>query len=217
VIARERGIHHLRADTLVENAPMLKVFADSGFEQMRSIDSGVVELSLSTSYAPRSGDPIAKREAAAEEHSLAPLLAPRSVAVIGAGRRPGGIGYKVLLNLSEGGFTGDLYAVNPNVATDDQIAGVPAYLTIADVPGPADLAVVAVPAGDVRRVIDECGVAGVRGAVILSSGFSEAGTDGHAGQRELVRRARARQGDRDRRCAGRVDRRRRTRRPTASG
>src|SRR5262245_49761228 len=61
-LARERGIRHLRAETLVENAAMLRVFADSGFTQIRKIGAGVVELSLSTTYAPRTLDQIAERE-----------------------------------------------------------------------------------------------------------------------------------------------------------
>jgi len=186
-IAREQGIHHLRAETLEENAPMLRVFADSGFEQVRTVDSGVVELSLSTAYAPRTLDRMAERERAAEERSLAPLLAPRSVAVIGAGRRPGGIGHEVLLNLLHGGFTGRLAAVNPHTTA---IAGVPTYPSITAVPGPVELAVIAVPASEVAAVVEECGAAGVRGAVILSSGFGETGTDGDAVQHEVVRQAR---------------------------
>lgn len=190
-LARERGIHHLRADTLVENGPMLRVFAASGFEQVRTIDSGVVELSLSTTYTPGTPDPIAQRERAAEERSLAPVFAPGAVAVVGAGRWSGGIGHEVLVNLVAGGFTGRLFAVNPNSNPGDQIAGVPAYPSVSDIPEPVGLVVVAVPAADVVGVVDECGLAGVRGAVILSSGFGEAGTEGRALQRELVRRPRA--------------------------
>ncbi len=186
-IAREQGIRRLRADTLVENAPMLRVFADSGFEQVRTVEGGVVELSLSTAYAPRTLDRMTDRERAAEERSLAPVLAPQSVAVIGAGRRPGGIGHEVLLNLLHGGFTGRLAAVNPHT---DAIAGIPTYPAIGAVAEPVDLAVIAVPATEVAAVVEECGAAGVRGAVILSSGFGETGTDGDAVQREVVRRAR---------------------------
>jgi acyl-CoA synthetase (NDP forming)/RimJ/RimL family protein N-acetyltransferase len=190
-LARERGIHHLRAETLVENAAMLKVFADSGFAQVRRIGDGVAELSLSTTYEPRTLDRIAERERSAEELSLAPLLAPQAVAVVGAGRRAGGIGHEVLVNLARGGFTGRLSAVNPHAGPGDRIADVDAYPSIADVPGRVDLAVIAVPADDVTSVVDQCGRAGVRGAVVLSSGFSETGVDGHAGQRELVRLARS--------------------------
>ncbi|HEU4947193.1 MAG TPA: GNAT family N-acetyltransferase [Kribbella sp.] len=187
-VARERGIHHLHADTLAENAPMLRVFADSGFEQVHKLDSGVVELSLSTEYAANTLDRMAERERAAEERSLQPLLAPRAVAVIGAGRRPGGIGHEVLVNLIEGGFTGRLFAVNPKA---DRIEDLPAYPSIAQVPGPVDLAVIAVPADQVPAVLAECGQAGVGGAVILTSGFSEAGADGQQVQRDLLTLARS--------------------------
>jgi acyl-CoA synthetase (NDP forming)/RimJ/RimL family protein N-acetyltransferase len=187
VIARERGIHHLHADTLVENAPMLRVFADSGFEQVRTIESGVVELTLSTAYAPATLDRMAERERDAEQRSLRPVLAPRSVAVIGAGRKPGGIGHEVLVNLVAGDFTGRLFAVNPHAL---RVADVTSYPSIDAVPGPVDLAVIAVPAAQVAGVVDECGAAGVGGAVILSSGFGEVGADGNEVQREVVRRAR---------------------------
>jgi acyl-CoA synthetase (NDP forming)/GNAT superfamily N-acetyltransferase len=189
-LARGLGIRRLCADTLAENVPMLEVFAHSGFDQVRTSADGVVELSLSTSYAPRASDPIAAREEVAEQHSLAPMLSPHSVAVIGAGRKPGGIGHDVLVNLTEAGFTGELYAVNRNVEPADRITGVAACRSIAEVPGPVDLAIVAVPAAEVLSVIDQCGAAGVRGAVILTSGFGEVGAGGQQDQRELIRRAR---------------------------
>ena len=188
VIARERGIHHLHADTLAENAPMLRVFADSGFEQVRTIESGVVELSLSTSYAPATLDRMAERERDAERRSLEPVLAPRSVAVIGAGRKPGGIGHEVLVSLVGGEYAGRLFPVNPHA---DQISGVPCYPSVGAVPEPVDLAIVAVPADQVAAVVGECGAAGVGGAVILSSGFGETGAEGNHVQQEVVRRARA--------------------------
>ena len=152
--AREHGVHHLRADTLVENAPMLRVFADSGFEQVRTMASGVVELSLDTAYgtahARPDGRPGARRRGA--------LAGPAARATVGrgdrAGRRPGGIGHEVLLNLLHGGFTGRLAAVNPHTTA---IAGVPTYLSIAAVPGPVELAVIAVPAEEVAAIVEECG------------------------------------------------------------
>jgi acyl-CoA synthetase (NDP forming)/RimJ/RimL family protein N-acetyltransferase len=186
-VARERGIHHLHAETLAENGPMLRVFMNSGFDEVHKLDSGVVELSLDTAYASTTLDRMAERERAAEDRSLHPLLAPRAVAVIGAGRKPGGIGHEVLVNLVEGKFTGSLFAVNPKAG---QIDDVLAYASIADVPGPVDLAVIAVPAAQVLQVVEECGQAGVRGAVILTSGFSEAGADGQQVQRDLLKLAR---------------------------
>ncbi|TCN28320.1 acyl-CoA synthetase (NDP forming), partial [Kribbella orskensis] len=186
-VARERGIRHLHADTLAENGPMLRVFMDSGFTEVHRLDSGLVELSMDTAYAARTLDRMAERERAAEERSLKPLLAPHSVAVIGAGREAGGIGHEVLMNLVDGEFTGHLFAVNPHA---DRIGEIPAYPSIADVPGPVDLAVIAVPSVAVPAVVEACGLAGVSGAVILTSGFSELGADGRQVQRDLLKLAR---------------------------
>ncbi|NUR98743.1 MAG: GNAT family N-acetyltransferase, partial [Kribbellaceae bacterium] len=185
--AREHGIQRLRADTLGENAKMLRVLADSGFEQVRKLDSGVVELVLDTAYHPVTLERMADRERAAENRSLQRLFAPRTVAVIGAGRTPGGIGHEVLRNIVNGGFTGSVYAVNPHAA---EVAGVPAFASIAAVPRTVDLAVVAVPAEQVAAVVAECGAAGVGGAVVLTSGFSELGAAGRDLQRELLAVAR---------------------------
>jgi acyl-CoA synthetase (NDP forming)/RimJ/RimL family protein N-acetyltransferase len=186
-VARERGIRRLHADTLAENAPMLRVFMDSGFSEVHEMGQGLVELSLDTAYAARTLDRMAERERAAGEQSLKPVLAPRSVAVIGAGRRAGGIGHEVLLNLVDGGFTGRLFAVNPHA---ERIGDIPAYASIADVPEPVDLAVIAVPAAAVPAVVEACGSAGVGGAVILTSGFSELGAEGDQAQHELLNLAR---------------------------
>jgi len=174
-VAREAGINRLRADTLAENAAMLRVFTDSGFEQTHRFDSGVVELMLDTSYSTRTLDRMAERERQAEDRSLRPLFSPAAVAVIGAGRTPGGIGHEVLRALAVGGYRGELYAVNPRAG---RIGDVPAYPSILAVPGPVDLAVIAVPAAQVSDVLAECGLKGVAGAVILTSGFSELGANG---------------------------------------
>jgi len=143
--------------------------------------------SSDTAYASNTLDRMAERERGAEDRSLQPLLAPRAVAVIGAGRKPGGIGHEVLVNLSQGDFSGRLFAVNPKAS---QIDDVLAYASIADVPGPVNLAVIAVPAAQVLQVVEECGQACVGGAVVLTSGFSEAGADGQQVQRDLLKLAR---------------------------
>jgi acyl-CoA synthetase (NDP forming)/GNAT superfamily N-acetyltransferase len=186
-IAHEQGIRRLLADTLADNGPMLSVFTRSGFEQVHTLDHGVVELSLDTDYAPTGIDRMAERERDAGDRSLRRLLTPSSVAVIGAGRRVGGIGHEVLANLVEGGFTGDLVAVNPQAR---QIEDITSYPSIGAVPGPVDLVVIAVPAAQVPTVLEECGQAGVGGAVILSAGFGESGPGGQEIQRGLVVTAR---------------------------
>ncbi|NUR98502.1 MAG: GNAT family N-acetyltransferase [Kribbellaceae bacterium] len=185
--AREHGIARLRADTLGENHKMLRVLTDSGFEQVRRLGSGVVELVLDTAYHPATLEKMADRERAAENRSLQRLFSPRTVAVIGAGRRPGGIGHELLRNIVRGGFTGTVYAVNPNA---DRVADLPSYPSISAVPSTVDLAVVAVPAQQVLEVLAECGKCGVGGAVVLTAGFSELGESGREAQREMLEIAR---------------------------
>ncbi|HEY3483440.1 MAG TPA: GNAT family N-acetyltransferase, partial [Streptomyces sp.] len=185
--AREHGIERLRADTLGENGKMLRVLADSGFEQVRKLDSGVVELVLDTAYHPATLAKMASRERAAENRSLQRLFSPRTVAVIGAGRQPGGIGHELLLNVVRGGFTGSVYAVNPNT---ERVGDVPSYPSISAVPTTIDLAVIAVPAEHVLEVLTECGKCEVGGAVVLTSGFSELGEAGRESQREMLAIAR---------------------------
>ncbi len=186
-VARENGVLRLRADTLVENAGMLRVFAGSGFEQVHKLDSGVVELVLDTAYRPSTLERMADRERAAGDRSLHRLFSPRGVAVIGAGRTPGGIGHEVLMNIVKGNFSGPVYAVNPHAG---RVADLPSYPSVLDVPGVVDLVVIAVPAGQVREVLTECGAKGVGGAVIVTAGFSELGTAGREAQREILEVAR---------------------------
>ena len=182
--ARRRGIAVLHGDVLAQNAPMLKVARDLGEQRLHYAD-GLVDVDLSTSDGGDAALELRGRQATRQ--SLTPLLAPRSIAVVGAGRR-GGIGHSVLAGLRAGGFTGPVYAVNPRA---DTIDGEPAYPTVAAAPGPVDLAVVAVPAAAVEAAIADCAAAGVPAAVVLSSGFSEDGPAGRAAQARLVRAARA--------------------------
>jgi acyl-CoA synthetase (NDP forming) len=168
------------------NAAMLRVAEDLGQPIRRGYDQGLVEVRLSTAV-PES-DALDRRDIAAARHSLVPLLAPRCVAVVGAGRSPGGIGHAVLRAIVDGGYTGTLYAINPGVET---VAGVPAYARVSQAPTRPDLMVVAVPAPSVLAVIDDAVSVGVPAAVILSSGFGETGDAGRQAQAELVRTARA--------------------------
>jgi acetyltransferase len=100
------------------------------------------------------------------------LLRPKSVAIVGASTTPGKIGYTVVQNIIQGGYEGKIYPINPSA---DEILGLKCYPTIADVPGPVDAAVVTVPAKFVAGVTEECGKKGVKGLIIITSGFSEVG------------------------------------------
>jgi acyl-CoA synthetase (NDP forming) len=117
------------------------------------------------------------------------LLAPRSVAIVGATERPG-YAARLLGNLVEGGFAG---AIHPVSATRETVFGRAAFRSLRDVPGPVDVALVAVPPEAVPQVVDDCGAAGVAVAVVITAGFAEAGEEGSR-RRELLRAAADRAG-----------------------
>ncbi|OQR62926.1 acyl-CoA synthetase [Streptomyces maremycinicus] len=191
-VARERGIRRFAAEVLPANNKMIKVFTDAGYTQKRSFEDGVVHLEFGLEPTERSLAVQRAREQRAEAHSVGRLLAPGSVAVVGTGRTPGGVGRSVLGNLREAGFTGRLYAVNKAFREDlKELDGVPAHRSVRDIAAPVDLAVVAVPAEQVPEAVAECGEHGVQGLVVLSAGYAESGPDGRERQRELVRHARA--------------------------
>ncbi|MGC9669774.1 GNAT family N-acetyltransferase [Planosporangium sp. 12N6] len=186
--ARGDGIRELCGDILVDNPAMLRVARDLTPGMLVRADAGVMRVSISTAADDRAQALIDLRERSAERKALHPLLAPVSIAVIGAGRKPGGVGHEVLCNLREHGFIGPLYPVNPNA---DEVAGLKSYPTVSAVPQPVDLAVIAVPAPAVEAVLTDAGIARVGAAVVLSSGFAETGPAGTAAQSALVRAARA--------------------------
>ncbi|TCV89024.1 bifunctional acetate--CoA ligase family protein/GNAT family N-acetyltransferase [Sulfurirhabdus autotrophica] len=121
------------------------------------------------------------------QHYLSPLFSPRSVVVIGASNRPDSVGSVVFKNMLESGYQGKLYPVNPNHA---EVYGQRAYTSIEAIGEPIDLAVIATKAATVPDIIEACGKHGVRAAVILSAGFSEAGAEGIALERAVVQNAR---------------------------
>ena len=165
---------------------MLDVFRSAGFEERRAMDDGVMNVELLIEPTDRSRAVIEQREHRAESASVARLLRPRSVAVVGASRRPRTVGHQVLRNLLAGGFDGPVYPVNP---TADHIASVKAYPGVEDIAGPVDLAVIAVPAKDVADVVRQCSAKGVAGLVVLSAGFGEIGeTVAQEELRDLARR-----------------------------
>ncbi|MEU3722287.1 GNAT family N-acetyltransferase [Streptomyces sp. NPDC031705] len=193
-VARERGIRRFAAEVLPANTKMIKVFTDVGYQQKRSFEDGSVHLTLDLEPTAESLAVQRAREQRAEARSVQRLLAPGSVAVIGASRSGAGVGATALRNLRDGGFRGHLYAVNEARAPGmegDLLEGVRAYRGLADIGAPVDLAVIAVPAGRVPDAVAACGEHGVQGLVVLSAGYGESGPAGLARQRELVRQVRS--------------------------
>jgi acetyl coenzyme A synthetase (ADP forming)-like protein len=171
--ARERGITRFVAQTLAHNQHMLRVFRAAGFTERTRVEDGVVYVELLIEPTERSRAASEAREHRAEAASIARLLTPRSVAVIGASRHRASVGHQALRNLLAGEFAGPVYPVNPGA---ESVASVKAYPTVVDIPGPVDLAVIAVPAAAVMSVVHECAVKGVAGLVVLSAGFGEVGS-----------------------------------------
>jgi acyl-CoA synthetase (NDP forming)/GNAT superfamily N-acetyltransferase len=176
-LARSRQITTFTAETLMENTAMLKVFADAGLPVQRHFGDDVYEL---TFPLPREEDgtaldtylsAVAERESSADVASLRHIFAPESVVVIGASRRREAIGRVILENIRRGGYAGRLYTVNPRAR---QIDGERCLDSVLDLPEPADLAVIAVPAPAVLGVAGQCGQRGVRSLVVITSGLDSA-------------------------------------------
>lgn len=190
--ARERGVKRFVAEVLPTNRRMLSTFQEAGYHPSHKLEDGVVSLSFDISPTDSSEEVRLAREHRAEALSVAALVSPQSVVVVGAGRDPASLGHRILSHLLEGGFTGTLSAVNRAAAAEgQQVLGVPTYASVSDIPEAPVLAVVAVPADEVLAVVDDCAAAGgVRGLLVVSSGYAEIGPEGAQRQRTLVRRAR---------------------------
>jgi acyl-CoA synthetase (NDP forming)/GNAT superfamily N-acetyltransferase len=186
--ASEHGIRRFLAEVLPENGAMMRIFTDAGYTPQRSYDDGVVHLVFDIEPTELSVEVSRRREQRSAARSIARLLHPESVAVIGAGSQPGGIGRTVLDNIRAAGFTGTVHAVN---SRRSEVDGLPAYDSVLDIEGRVDLAVVAVPADDVPAVVRDCAAKGVQGLVVVSSGFGETGPAGADAERMLVETARA--------------------------
>ncbi len=186
--ARERGIRRFGADVLPSNRKMLTVFQEAGYVVRHEQADGVVRLEFGLAPTATSTAVTQAREQRAEARSVERLLRPRSVAVVGVSRSPHSVGHTVMNHIRASGYTGTTYAVTPHA---DEVDGVPAFATVADIPDEVDLAIVAVPAEQVDAVVAQCGAKGVRGLVVMSSGFAETGEEGRQRQQRLVQSAHA--------------------------
>lgn len=167
---------------LPENTRMLHLFEESGFKTTKSLEEGVICITLDIEEQEEYEERQAAREHLARSAGVRRLLYPHSVAVIGASRDPESVGGAVFRNLLGAAFHGAVFPVNPNAAS---VGGVLAYPSVLDVPSDIDLAVIVVPAARVLDVVDDCGKKNVRGLVIISAGFGEAGPEGIERERLL--------------------------------
>ncbi len=211
--AAENGFTRFEAEVLAENTNMVSVFRAAGYQLSRSFDGSNVHVEFLIDPTEALLSVRNARELASEARSVANLLRPSSVAVIGASADTRKVGNVLLANIISAGFTGPVYPVNgpgqravpDDHAPDDQapggqevggngsgtprtpsVLGIRAYSTVRDIPDPIDLAVVAVPAAIVEEVLDDCLAKGVKTLVVVSSGFAESGEAGTESQRRLV-------------------------------
>jgi len=115
---------------------------------------------------------------------LDPIFKPKSIAVLGASDRQGKWGYLMVDRPLKTGYSGAIYPVNPN---KDEILGLRAYRSILDIPDQVDLAVIAAPAPSTPQLMQECVKKGIKGAILISGGFAEAGNKGKALEDEIVK------------------------------
>jgi len=119
---------------------------------------------------------------------LKALFRPNAIALVGASTQPGKLGYEILNNLIQSGYTGPIYPINPKATT---ILGLQCFPSIQAVPGHVDLAVIAIPAACVLETLKACGEAGVKAGIVISAGFRETGHEGLMAEMEMARLAEA--------------------------
>ncbi|GAA1822417.1 bifunctional GNAT family N-acetyltransferase/acetate--CoA ligase family protein [Nesterenkonia flava] len=185
---RERGIELFSAEVLPQNRKMLAVFSEAGYEIQRSFEDDVIFVKFSIDPTEKSRAVMEAREHRAEARSVGELLAPAQVAVIGASREYGSVGYHLLQNLVEGRFTGGIHSVNPEAF---EVGGTPAYSSLEHIRQEIDLAVIAVPADQLAQVVRDCGRHGVKGILVVTDGIARDAGSGPIDQRELVSLARS--------------------------
>jgi acetate---CoA ligase (ADP-forming) len=182
-IAHALGITTFEAPVLSETHRIIGVFRESDFKVSTHAQAGVIEMEFPTSLRPEAIERFARREQIAAMAAREHVLAPGSVAVIGASRTRGTIGAELFHNLISNGFNGPVYPINPSAPV---VQSVVAYPTVLDVPGPIGLAVIAVPAIHVVETARQCADKGVKSLVVISSGFAESGDDGARRQADLL-------------------------------
>ena len=186
--AHAQGIATFVAEVLPENHAMLGVFRDSGLPLHVRSEPGVLTVELPTAFTAAARERFEQRESIAAVAAMGHVLAPRSLAVVGASPDTGAIGGAVFRNLLASGYAGELHAVNRR---GRPVLGHACHRSIAAVPGELETAVLAIPAAGVLEVARDCAARGVRALIVLAAGFAETGRAGAALQRELLEICRA--------------------------
>ncbi len=185
---RRRGLDGFTATVLPENYGMLRVFRKAGFEVSTRFADGVIEVTLGITITEDTQAAMDHRAQRSIARSVARILEPSSVAVVGPSRRAGSVGAELLRHLLAAPFAGTVSVVHREA---DEVQGVVAVERITDLAEPPDLAVVVVPTHQVEAVAQDCVEAGVGALLVISAGFADAGAEGVERQNRLVAIARA--------------------------
>jgi len=192
----EEMIREIRGYRILEGYRGIKVDRDSIVDLLLKVSEivekeEIVEMDLNPVFANENGCFVAdarivkgkKRRFDFDLREIDFFFNPRSVAVVGASRSYGKPGNRIVENLKIFGFQGRIYPINPNA---EEIHGFKCYPSVKDVPDELDVAIVAVPAKNVPEVMKDCAEKGVKGVVIVSSGFSEEGEKGAEIERKVI-------------------------------
>jgi acetate---CoA ligase (ADP-forming) len=176
------------AEVLSENARMLSVFRGAGFDVVRELEGGEIEVRFPIASTEAFRARVDERDHLAVTASLRPFFAPRSLVVVGASRRRGSIGGELFRNVLAADFEGAAYPVNRD---GEPVGGVRAYRSIKELPEAVDLAVICLPGGHVLGAAEAALAKGITALCVISSGFAEVGAEGLERQERLLELVRA--------------------------
>ena len=186
-LAAAVGIEEFVAEVLPENRSMLVVFRDAGFDVVRELEGGELEIRFPIASTEHYREQVAARNHVAVQASLRGFFQPACAAVIGASSRRGSIGGELFRNVLAADFAGAAYPVNLG---GEPVAGVRGYKRISDIPDEVELAVICVPGEHVLAAAQDAFESGVKAICVISAGFAEIGAEGRLRQESLVALAR---------------------------
>ncbi len=182
------GVERFVAEVLSENSAMLKVFQDAGFDAVRELEGGEIEVRFPIGATETYLERVDERDHQAVTASLRPFFAPGSLAVVGASRRRGSIGGELFRNVLAADFQGSAYPLNRE---GEPVGGVRGYRSLDELPEVVDLAVICLPGRYVLESAQAALEAGIKGICVISSGFAEVGAEGAERQERLLALIRA--------------------------
>ncbi len=171
-IAAERGIQRFDAEVLFANGAMLRVFEDAGFAVRRASSFGEVTVSLDITPSEAVWERIDERDHLAAVASLRPLLAPSSIAVVGAAEAPGNVGHAVLANITADDFQGPVSPVNRDGGV---VCSRPAARSLAELAVAPELVIIAATGDEVLEFAEEAAAAGARTLLVLPGDLNDDG------------------------------------------